>query len=61
MLVKCNNLSLLREQSFNVFSRLLAWPSTQLAHNVLRTYPYGPILVETSQTMLGPKYDVLGF
>ena len=28
---------------------------TQPVHNVLRTSPYGPILVETSRTMIGPK------
>ena len=34
---------------------------TQPAHNVPETSPYGPILVETSPTLIGPKKDVLGF
>ena len=28
---------------------------TQLAHNILRTSPNGPIVVEMSQTIIGPK------
>ena len=28
---------------------------TQLGHNDLRTFPYGPILDEMFQTIIGPK------
>ena len=31
------------------------WDAFQLAHNVPRTSPYRPILVETSWTIIGPK------
>ena len=52
-----NNLS----YYFPVLPFYTPWKPTQPTHNVLRTSPNGPISVETSRTIIGPKQDVSGF
>ena len=36
-------------------TRYLVLQTSQSAHNVLRTFPNGPIFVETTRTIIGPK------
>ena len=45
----------------NWIKNLNSKETIQPAHYVPRTSHNGPTLVETSRTIIGPKYDILGF
>lgn len=45
----------------NLIFNLCNFTLTQLANNVLRISPNGPILVQTSRTIIGPKEDISAF
>ena len=44
-----------KSEAINLTQNIDLIEKTQPAPNVLRTFPYGSILVETSRTIIGPK------
>ena len=44
-----------KSEAINLTQNIDLIEKTQPAHNVPRTSSYGPILVETSRTIIGPK------